>query len=321
MRKAQIYQNIVNNAVMLQGGVSIYRPEFPLGEGYYYIMLEIINNLTVGSASGAISEGELQIIRNVYFRSDRDGIIINANGRELFRDAESIFGQTPYKDAIAATTGVYRVQIPLIFANPILLRPNDLVLDTSRYKNLEMYITLGTLSDCFTSVGTASSVFNINITVVKSDGMLLPSEKPYAMPYIAGLPPINPSTTSYVDIERASDLAILQLMAFTTDPATPGLPYSGTVLGTTMTTLQIEDNFGFPVRNTPVSNLQQYEKLIRQVPTVQTGVYLIDFAKDGSILSAYPTGDKSKCQLNGIYNTGTTPQLTAMIRGYRNFKS
>jgi hypothetical protein len=301
-------------------GITTIREDFPLGDAWYEAMLEISLSLTIGSGSGAISEGELGIIKGIYLKTDTDGVIINAPGRALYRYAQVVKGCAPNKDAIAASTAVYNISIPLIFANPRLNRSEDTILDTSRYSSVEMQITLGGVADLLGTVGSASVTATANIALVKTHGTIPEGGRPLVAPYLANLPVVNPSSQTYIDLERSYDLAYGQALLFAGNSVTAGVPFSGTPSDSTLATLNVEDNYGFPVRQQAVRQNQQEAKSRYQIETWPTGWYMFDFVKDGSLFSAYPSGDKSKCQINWANNTLSTSGVTLLVSGYRQFK-
>lgn len=278
--------------------------------------------LTHGTGSTLIGEGELGIIKNILLKTDRDGIIANVSGRGLYKLAQVMLRTAPYKDAVALVTATYRVSIPILFANPLLLRPIDSILDTKRYSTIELYVTFGTIADLMTSAGTDTITANMDVSIVKSEKPLGTGQKelPLVKPYIASFPPVDPAVLQYLEFEKADDLAIAQLIALSCNTATAGVPFSGVPADTIIDTWSVEDNVGFPVQSIKHYNLQHLAKIEQQIETWPAGLIFYNFIKDGSIFSAYKTGDKSKARLSWVNGTLSTSGVTLAMWGIREMK-
>src|SRR3981081_2149510 len=99
------------------GSPNILGKDFPLGEGWFRLLMRFNIVLTVGSASGPVSEGELLIIKNIVFRTSAGEILCNLPGRGLWKIAVTKGNTLPRKDAIAAGTATYSVDMPLYFVD------------------------------------------------------------------------------------------------------------------------------------------------------------------------------------------------------------
>lgn len=322
MRGNTVTETVVQGKALNMNGQTIIREDFRLGEGWYLLLLELVLTTTNTTGTGAISEGELNILKSINFRTDKDDMIYNnLNGRSLYRLAHILQGVAPAKDAIAATAGTYKVLLPMLFANPQLMREEDTILNTARYKNCELIINMGGIADLLTSVGDGAVTASINISVVRTQALLEEDELPVARPYFATTPQINPATLQYIDLEKSPDLALLGLLAFAANSVTSGLNFSGTPANTVITDIQLEDSYGFPVRKQPFSLGQAASKQEFGIESMPAGWYPIWLAKDRSILSAYPTGDKSKEQINWTNVTLSTSGINAVYIGIKEFKS
>jgi len=323
MRKPIRTQNVINQRAITVGGLTSVLAEFPLGEPWFMMLLTITAVLTHGSGSGPVADGILLAIKNILIKTDRDGVIVNASGRGLFRLAQFLSRVAPALDSFAAATGTYRAHIPIYFANPLFLRPEDSVLDTSRYNTVEFYLTFGGLADLLGTVGTDTAVFTLDLAIVKGEQStkINPAGKPRVKPYISAYPPQDPSGQQYIEIEKARDLAIAQIAAQAANAVTAGVPFSGTPADTIIDTWQVHDNIGFPVLGMKHYNAQYLAKIEQQIETFPAGWFYYNFVKDGSIFTAYPTGDKSMLRLEWINGTLSTSGITPMIFAIRALSS
>lgn len=319
MRKPIRLQNIISQRAITVNGLNQVLQEFPLGEPWFMMLLTVSVTLTHGTGSGPVADGLLLAIKNILIKTDRDGVIVNASGRGLYRLAQFLSRVAPALDSFAAASGTYRAHIPIYFANPLLLRPEDSVLDTSRYNSVEFYLTFGSLSDLLGTLGTDTATFAFDLAVVKGEQStkVNPAGKPRVKPYIAAYPPVDPSGQQYIEIEKARDLAIIQIAALAANAVTAGVPFSGTPADTTIDTWQIHDNIGFPVLGMKHFNAQYLAKIEQQIETFPAGWFYYNFVKDGSIFSGYPTGDKSMLRLEWLNGTLSTSGVTPIIFGIR----
>src|SRR3990167_7200801 len=135
-----------------------FSDELAVGEGWYRADVRVGIVVTIGTGSGAIAEGELLFIKNVTLKTDRGEYICNLPGRALYKIAHVKAGSAPDKDAIAAASATYYVNLPIYFAEHERLgfpRPEDTILDTKRHNSLTLEVQCGTVADLFTTVGTS----------------------------------------------------------------------------------------------------------------------------------------------------------------------
>lgn len=319
MRKPFRLQSVVTGKALNLGSLTSLVSEFPLGEGWLMMLLTFNLTLTVGTGTTPIVDGEKTIIKNILVKTDKDGIIANIAGLGAFRMAQFQMQCSPYSDAIAATSATYRTQIPLIFANPQLIRPYDSILDTKRYNTIELYVTYGTVADLLSTVGTATIAATMDVQIVKTEKPLGTGQKelPVVKPYIASYPPVDPNVLQYIELEKASDLAVAHWMACCRNSATGGVPFSGVSADTIITAWSFEDNLGFPLQSIPHYDLQYFTKIEQKMETAPVGWIWYNFVKDGSIFSGYKTGDKSKVRVSWVNGTLSTSGVTIGLWGLR----
>jgi hypothetical protein len=108
--RAPIYpQNIVQGRAMTVGGKTSFNDDFPTGPGIYKTVIGINVAIVIGTGAGPISEGILNFVRQIYFRTDNNETIVdNLPARPLYKIAQVKAGSAPRKDEIAAATATYR---------------------------------------------------------------------------------------------------------------------------------------------------------------------------------------------------------------------
>lgn len=317
--------NLVTNFPLTQGGVTIINTPFPLGEGYYTLLMDFKLVLTHGTGATPRADALLRALRDIMFKTDRDGIIFKAPARSLFRRATKIMGTRPYQDTFAAASATYFVQVPFHFANRRARRPEDTLLDTSRYRGIELHILLGSLADMLATVGTDTGVFTVDVSLEKTLYAVDATNAPIMLPYVMGTPAVIPDATTYMDIEKNPDMGMLDFSLFASNTnVIAGIPYSGDdpVAGTPVLTgsVSIYDNFGYPFRNIPAHQLQKDNKVKFSLETIELGMHVFDFIEDASALSAYATGDKSVLQVQWSAATASS-QVVGLIDGVKRFAS
>lgn len=306
----------VGGSPTILGSQNVATP-FPFGAGYRTIFLEFNISVTIGTGTGAITEGELLFIKNIYMKTDKHGAVIdNVCGRALFKRAQVQMKTAPYKDAVAASTAVYNVSIPLHFVQFKNRRPEDTILNMKNVKSLELDITLGSVADLFTSVGTSSVTCTVDISVEKTKNEVNIGNAPQFQPYLAMLGPVDPSILQYLEVPKIADLGVEHILVWTSNSAAAGVPFSGTASNNTISRFTYEDNkTGKTFDSITAQTLQNDNKLKFQMETKVAGLFVIDTSEEDSIWGAYGAGDKAKLQINWVNGTLSTSQVSALIEG------
>ncbi|UCH71711.1 MAG: hypothetical protein JSW62_04755 [Thermoplasmatales archaeon] len=319
MRGHTSIYNVFRDQTLSTSGLTTFSKEFPLGEGWHMMLLTF--KITIGGSgmASAISEGELQIIKNILFLTDRDGNCVNCPGRGLFYLARAQAKHLPNKDAIAASTGDYYVSVPLFFSNPSMSVSKDSVLDTSRYQSVNLHLTMGGLTDLFGTVGSATLALSLSCDVLRTKGALPQSAKPLLYPYISAMPQVNPANQQYIELERSVDLALLMVMAHTANSVTSGEGFSGTNTANVLSRISIEDNDEIIFNERNVRQIIDQNEIEHHLDAV-TGFYFFDFQAEGSHFGAYATGPKTRVQLKWVNDTLSTSGVTALVSGVRTLK-
>jgi hypothetical protein len=280
--------------------------------------------VTIGTGAGPVTEGELLFIKNVLLRTDRGEILCNLPGRAIWKIAALKNGSLPYKDAIAAATATYRVHLPIYFCDPEggpfqMLRPEDTILDTSRYNSISMSVTLGALSDLFTAPGTASAVCTLDLEVERSFGKL-PGTKPGEGGKPVGhinydfRPPVDASVTQAIDIERSADMSLKRIYTHAGTSGTGGIPWSGANGDAVIGTVNVKDQSRFIEKDRLWRQIQNQNKLDSQLETSLAGVIVFNFVSDKSIASAMATADKSTLQETWVNGTAPANSIVTLTQ-------
>lgn len=312
--------NIVTGHSLNVGSPNKIRDPFPLGEGWYRLLLHFTITLANTTGTTPITDGLLKFIKNIQLKCDFDDLIVNACAKALYLRSLRLWNQGPFYDAASATAGVYHVFIPIDFANRRMRRPEDTILNTARYRSVELSITLGTVADILSVVGDSAVTVTLNATVEKSQFPVDTTNMPIMLPYIVEMPPVNPTNQQYIDIERSPDLAILELIAMSQNSATAGESFTGAGANTVITSLAIEDNKLSPFRSIPFLDLHYDNRQKLQLATDIAGLMVFNFCEDDSIASAYPTGDKSLLRFKWTNDTLSTSQISMLMDGVKVMK-
>lgn len=316
--------NLITAAALNNGGQTPFSKEFPMGEGWYSMNLELSFAVTIGTGAGPVAEGELLFIRNVLLRSDRGEILCNLPGRALWKIASLKNGALAYKDAIAASTATYRVNLPIYFCDPEggpfqMNRPEDTILDTSRYNSVTLHITLGPLTDLFTAPGTATVVSTLDCEVERTYGVLPGSKpgeggRPIAHINYDFRPPVDANTVTAIDIERSAEMSLKRIYLHTSSSGIAGVPWSGTNADDRIATLNIKDQGRFIEKDRIWRRIQHYNKLDAMLENLLSGVTFFNFVADKSVGAAMSTAEKSVLQLTWINGTVAANSIVTLTQ-------
>lgn len=285
------------------GGPRTFGKDFPLSEGWYQLMLRFSTDITIGTGTGPIAESELSIIKSVVLRTSAGEVLCNLPARALYKIATAKAASLPRKDAMAAATAVYRADVPIYFVDDRMKRPEDSILDTSRYSGISLEIITGTIADLFTTVGTAvlNSV-KLDIEIERTKGRVPPKTKdgPGGQPlfhvFYGAAQSQDASVQTFIDLERAPDLAYKRLFAHGSSAGVAGGVFTGANADDVQDLESIVDQSGDIVRERVHEMIQNHNKREYSLEAVQAGITVFDFVRDGSINSALYPGDRSRLQ-------------------------
>lgn len=322
-RNTEKYQ-LLSGEPLVIGGKQTLGKNFKIGEGWYQLDFRFNIIVTIGTGAGPITEGELNIIKSITLKSDKSEYFISAvPGRALFKAAIPMTGSIPQKDAIAAASATYSVNIPVVFADEKLMRPNDLIIDTGRYQQMTLEVNMGTVADLFTAPGTASITATLDLVVKKTKEVLPVGGGPLWYMQYQDMPPQIASTQTFVDIERSSDLGIMRLFVHSATAATAGSEWSGTNDDTIQNVVQLKDGQTNIIQDLIHAQIQADNKSFYGLESIVTGLEVHDFVSmTGSLRDTIFTGDKSRLQYSwsNQAGVGATDQVTVLVQGARDLR-
>jgi hypothetical protein len=314
--------NLITGATLTIAGTTLFSRELPMGEGWYSMCIKINEIFVVGTGTTPIAEGELLFVKNILLRTDRGEILCNLPGRAIFKIATYQFGTVSNKDAIAAASATYTVSLNIQFADPKMKRMEDTILDTSRYNSITLQITLGTVADLLSVVGTSSVTATCNVEVKRSLGKLPEKAKPFYHVNYDFRPPVDASFLTTIDIERSADLSVKRLFISSGTSGTAGVPFSGVLADTIQNIVTVKDQNRFIEKERIHEMIQEQNKIDASLETMLTGIEVIDFVHDGSIVAALNTGGKSVLQYTWTNQGGVAANsiVTVATEGIRTLK-
>lgn len=296
--------NIISGSSLVVGGKANFSDPLPMGEGWHLMMLSINLALTIGTGSGAIAESELNIIKNILFKTDKGEVICNLPGRALYKIGVTKAGTTLTKDAMAAATATYRVNIPIFFVDYKMRRPEDTILDTKRYSSCTLEITLGTVADLLTTVGTSSLTATLDVEIHRVKGTLPKELEPRAYISYDVKAPVDASVVTQVLLERAQDLAIKRYYVHSGTGGTAGVPFSGVNSDAVQDVVNIKDQSGFIVKDRIHRMINAENKMRYGLETALVGIEVHDFVTDGDLESSLVTAGKNLLQYSFTNQSG-----------------
>lgn len=281
--------NVLRTSTLNVNGRTIFSNEFPLGEGWLSMNLRVGIVVTIGTGSGAIAESELLFIKNVLLKTNRGETLCNLNGRALYKIAAVKSGALPRKDAMAAASATYYVDLPIYFADERMLVPTDTVLDTSRYTAITLDITLGTVADLFTTVGTSSVTATLDVDIKRYKGELPVQAKPDFHISYDTAPVVDAASATLINLPKSTDLAYKRLYIHECSSGTAGVPFSGANADDVKNLESVSDSLGFIFKQRVHEMIQNANKTDYGLESVLAGITVIDFVADGSINTALTT--------------------------------
>lgn len=278
-------------------GSTLFSKEFRLGHGWHVMWLHIKVSVVIGTGTTALSDGLLRLIKKVLLKTDRGEIICNLPGRALWYMAAYRMGARPDITTLAASTGDYHIYLPIFFSDPLMLRPEDTILDTSRYQSIDLELQTGSTSDLYGTPGTSTYTATCDIEVERTYGALPEDAKPFYFVSYDSRPPQDASVNPNIELEKSSDLAYKRLFLFTAASGSAGVPWSGNANDTYPVRTNIQDQERFIEKDRVHASVQALNKSMARLETVLAGVEVYDFVQDLSITAALSSADKSALQL------------------------
>ena len=321
-RDLEIISHFRTQALNAGGPITLGK-DFPLGEGWYMLMLRFNIVVVIGTGTGPVTEGELLVIKNVALRNSAGEVIVNLPGRALFKIAVSKGGTLPRKDAIAAATATYSVDLPIYFVDQRMVIPEDTILDTSRYSSISLEIQMGSVTDLFTAPGTATATFNLDVEIERTKGLLPAKARPQFHIQYSFAQPQDAFSQTFIDLDRSPDLAYKRLYVHASALGTSGGIFTGANADDVQSLESIVDQSGDIVRERFHEMIQNQNKRDYSLEAVIAGITLFDFVRDGSINSALYPGDRSRLQYKWTNKAGVAASdiVSLVYEGFRALKA
>ncbi len=313
--------NVFTGKPLNNGALNSLNEGFPLGEAWLRLILRLNIVLTNTTGTTPISEGELSLLKGLTLQTSLGEKIYNAvPGRALYRIDEIKSGQPGVKDAISATAGTFRVQYNLWLIDPLLIRPEDFLLNSIRYNRIQLDLLMGTIADLLGTPGDGAITVTADLYVERIRGILPKEVAPVEYSEISIPSPVNPANQQYIDIERANDLAIKRMMIFAQNSASAGTPFSGTPADTVIDKIGFDTDRGELFNKVFWKMLNSQNKLDYRLANPQTGIVLVDFCKDGSKMSAVSGGGFARFRIFWDNGTLSTSQISVVVDAFRPVK-
>lgn len=312
---------IAENKAMTVGGRTQFSDEFPKGPGIYEMWLRVKIAVVIGTGAGPISEGELNFIKSLYFKTDMGEVLLdNVPGRGMYKVALTKGKTPPRKDAIAAASATYTVEIPIYFADPLTIRPEDLILDSSRYDSMTFDVTLGTVSDLFTAPGTATVTATADLMVRRSKGRWNSAEaSPVGYVVYSNRNPVDAATVTEIKMELGNDLSYKRAFIHASTGGVAGQPWYGANSDAIIGAMTLKDSTGDWVRKVHFLQMQDVNKQEYGLETVPSGLVVLDFIPDRSNKSAIYSGNAGELIFDWDNQSAPAADsiVTLLTEGYR----
>lgn len=311
----------VNAKQLTIGAATPFSDVFKMGHGWWIMWLRITATVVIGTGTTAIADGLLRFVRKVFFKTDRGEQICNEPGRALYYIGAALLSVRPQISTLAAASGDYEIYIPILFADPLVARPEDTILDTSRYQSVDLEVTLGTVADLFAVVGTATVTAKIDVEVERTYGALPAAAKPFWFVTYDHRPPVDASVTPDIELEKSADLNYKRLFLFTGASGQAGVAWSGDANDVYPVRTNIRDQDRTIEKDRPHKMVQAKNKSDYGFETQLAGIEIYDFVKDMSNTAALSSGDKSSLKLE-LTQTGAAANaiMTLTHQGIRLLK-
>lgn len=324
---------LLKDVVLNAGNITSFTEELEGGggQGIYRALLRFTHDITIGTGTGVpTNEPELNVIKSITLKSNNNDFPINGVcGRALYDVSRRYSKRPARKDAIAAATAKYYVYIPVYFADPLLARPEDTILDTGRYKTLTLDVTMGTIADLITTPANATVAFKLDLTFWRSVSRLLgPSadnplgQLPIRLNSIVQGPAIDLSTTGVLRVPRADGVRAKRIYVYAGGVGVANTPFSGSPSDAIIDTIELQDGVAFPMPKQLFDVLSEINGIDAENETRAVGRGVIDFMKDdenGSLFASYDESKQSKLDLNLTIKAGApaTPMVSVAVEEIR----
>lgn len=335
--RAELERVMVGTFPLNQGQANIITREFPVGDPWHTMSLNLRGELLGGGApAGTIKADAPTQLWQIALTTDLDKDVVepSISSRALFRYAQFMMETAgdltaPTVPGAAATT-VFNANTLLIFSDQRLLIPEDSILDTRRYNTITLTITEGVIADIVTTpvqITLQNTFVDIEILRV-SPRVPLPLNVVKVLPFYKRYAAQTPPNDTILNLDRVPTLAMKRLLWFSSagTDVIAGVPFTGAGVDTVLDTFRVSsnrrDHFGSAVGGISRRVLRGDNKLDYKVETYPAGWFTYDTVLDRSINSALATGDLSVLQSILTFQGGLpgTPQYSVFQAGIQKLR-
>ena len=298
---------IFTDKVLNVGGLNPINEGFPIGEAIRRFILQLKLAITIGTGAGPIADGDLNFLKALSIKNSRGWVMYNnLSGRPLWILDQIKSRTLGVRTTLAAASATYSQQYNLWFLDPMMLRPEDTILDTSMFNKIQIDLILGTVADLYTTVGTSSVIVTADLLAERIRGKFPVKAKPKEYIEIGIPAPVNPASATEINLERAENLAFKRLLVQAANSAIVGIPFSGTPANTTIAAMGIDSDAGELFNKLPWGMLNTIMKQDQEMEAALPGYVLFDLCGDRSKMSAILSGLYSRLRIfwdNGALST------------------
>ena len=304
--------------------VTTFTNIFPL-DGCGWSKIRLIFSTTTSAMVTTFADGIYRWIKGITLRTSRGEVLYNnVPGMAMYRFNSLINHSHPWHDPHPAAGGVACAVLDIPFCMPFLNRPEDTILDTGRYSNLELQITTGIVQDFLAAASVAqTAVVTMGIEIESTLAALVEdgTSKPFALPYVSTYPNIATATRLNWDLESSLDLGLFGFFLHFSDVlanAMGAVPFCSPAAGgvDNYTNVTLRDSVRTWINLLPHETFENDREILcppkkyyfpdvthipgwtDQIPTTAVGLYPYFFIQNGSINEVYPTAKKSLINLS-----------------------
>ena len=330
-------KTIIQAQALTNGAMNTIRAEWPLdGCGITNIRLTLHCTIDWTDAAVVDRHAAYNYLQGITLRTSRGEVIYNnVPGRAIYEMNALLDGVTPRHDIIIGADGVYDAVLDLPIAMPFLNRPEDTLLDTGRYSNLELVLYTGSVLNFLNdNVGETVAV-TLDVEVERTLAAMTEDKtgKPKVHTYITTYAHQLQTVREYYDLESSMDLGIFMFF-LKASPTGWTCPFEGPGLDD-LEFLTFRDSLRAYVDNAlPESLRQECNQRLKFDPTniyiatpaasVQIaypflGLYPHFFVQNGSMNEAFSCGKKSMIRVEYGLATNTS-YADLLVCGYRSLR-
>ena len=332
-------KTVLEGLALTNNAMNTIRAEWPLdGCGITKIRLTL-HATTSGRTDATLVDrhAPYNYLKGITLRTSRGEVFYNSvPGRAVYEMNALFDGITSRHDVILVANGTYDAVLDLYCATPFLNRPEDTVLDTGRYSNLELSLFTGGVAD-FLAAGTDTPAVAVTLDIevertlacLAEDGMSKPKVHPFCTTYAHQLQTVR----EYWDLESAMDSGLFMFMVKAT-PTGYTKPFEGPGLDdieyvTFRDSLRAYVDYSLPesmrmacherLKFDPTNIYIATPAATEQIAYPLLGNYPHFFVRNGSMNEAFSCGKKSMLRVE--YGLATVTSYAALLTyGYRTLR-